>query len=118
MGMRISDDSPRGGLGYLGLVTTLGALLTAVLTPPWIAVLTTVLLAALSVWFGMGLRRDFDNDEAHDLIIWTRTPTMDEDLVGWMLGKERATRFRLSTWMCIGGAVGVVIALVRLVVLR
>jgi hypothetical protein len=118
MGIRIDGGFPRGGLGYAGLAITLGSLLAAMVATPGIAVLTTVLAAPFSIWCGIGLRRDSDSDEAHDLIIWTDTPDMDENLFAWLLGNERTRIFRLSTVMFLGCLAAIVIALVRLLVFR
>lgn len=110
--IRISDGLPRGGLGYAGLLSTLVALLLGVLTDPGTAVLITALLAPLSIWCGIGLRRDSDNDEAYDLIIYADTE--GQSLFDWLLGKSRTRSYRLSSLMYLGSAAAVGIAVVRL----
>jgi hypothetical protein len=65
-GWRLDHGLPRGGLGRIGWLPSLGSLAAAFLAPADFAALAGLLAVALCVWCALGLRKDDQADEVSD----------------------------------------------------
>ncbi len=65
-GRRLANGLPRGGLGHVGWVPTMGSLAVAWVLRPEYSAITGLLLIPLCVWFALGLRADDAAGEISD----------------------------------------------------
>ena len=107
---RIEKRLPRGRLGYLGIATGIGALISSVTVNTRLALLFCTLAAILSVWLAIGLRADYRAGEAVDELVFDEDQTLTE----WVLGDTRTTVWRISSMVVVAALVAVAIVFARL----
>ena len=104
---RIEKWLPRGRLGYTGIATAGATLVVSWLCAPKWALLICVAGAIVPFWFAVGLRFDYNADEADDTIVHRGT---SERLGGWLLDEETTTTFHISSMFVLVALIGVAIS--------